>query len=304
MAKQQKALDFVNLTQGNMTVDQYAARFMEMGRFVPHLITSIAEAKQRRLIAQAQANRKRGLPYSPGGSAGKWKAPANPNKGKGMVVGNATPFTPPLCRQCGKRHSGECRLATGACFKCGQASHMTLDCPQIKPKGASTPSGRPKTSTKAKVYAITLGEVDLETDEMANAGVIAGKVKLKQYSCVQRCELGVELMSQKVLVAIPDGRNGLVVKALYQDRLSKAGSSIDLPAKERICYMGETVRLDPSMVTIEQVRKGLMSGDVAYLVMMVIIIEEPKGIQGIPVVEDFPRVFADDLPGLPPYRET
>ncbi|XP_040988942.1 uncharacterized protein LOC121236559 [Juglans microcarpa x Juglans regia] len=168
---------------------------------------------------------------------------------------------------------------------------------------------------KAKVYVITPGEVDLEANETAYATVITGKVKLKQYmacalfdsgasrsfissSCVQRCELEAELMSQKVLVAIPNG------KALCKDRLSKAGNSIQSPAKERICYIGETVQLDPSMVTAGQVRKGLMSGDVVYLVMMTNVRKEPKGIQGIPVIEDFPRVFADDLPGLPPNIET
>ncbi|XP_035545679.1 uncharacterized protein LOC118348309 [Juglans regia] len=94
IAKQQKALDFANLTQGNMTVDQYATRFMELRRFAPHLIgiekiqakkfqdglqprirnqvaclqienfqelinlAFIVEAEQRRLIAQAQVDRK------------------------------------------------------------------------------------------------------------------------------------------------------------------------------------------------------------------------------------------------------
>ncbi|KAF5471874.1 hypothetical protein F2P56_008638 [Juglans regia] len=38
-AKYQKALGFTNLTQGNMTVEQYAARFMELGRIAPHLIS-------------------------------------------------------------------------------------------------------------------------------------------------------------------------------------------------------------------------------------------------------------------------
>ncbi|XP_042950211.1 uncharacterized protein LOC122282320 [Carya illinoinensis] len=88
------------------------------------------------------------------------------------------------------------------------------------PGGASMPSNKPKVLVKAKVYAITPGEVDLQADKTAEVGVITGKVRLKQFSmcalfdskasrsfissnCVRRCELKAELMPQKVLVAIP-----------------------------------------------------------------------------------------------------
>ncbi|KAF5452159.1 hypothetical protein F2P56_027189 [Juglans regia] len=192
-AKQHKTLEFASLTQGNMTVDQYATHFMEMGRFTPHLIStekmqignfqelvnvaSIVEAEQRRLITHAQADRKKGFPYSSGSNTRKQKAPVTPSKGKGMIT----------------------------------------------PRGVSTPNTKPKIAAKAEVYAITPGEVDLETDETADTGVINGKVRLKQYvvyalfdfgalrsfisnRCLRRCELEVEPMSQKILVAIPDGK--------------------------------------------------------------------------------------------------
>ncbi|XP_040998203.1 uncharacterized protein LOC121244255 [Juglans microcarpa x Juglans regia] len=212
MAKLQKVLEFTNLTQGNMAVDQYAARFMEMGRFAHHLISaermqarksqdglqpriqnqvaclwtenfqelvnvaSIIEAEQWRLIAQAQGDRKSGFPYSPGGSMGKRKALVTPNKGKCMVVGNATLVTPPPCCRCKKRHGGKCRMAIGACFRCGQTDHMIRYCSQITLGGASMSSAKPKTAVKAKVYAITPGKIDLEADETADAGVITGSI--------------------------------------------------------------------------------------------------------------------------------
>ncbi|XP_038702123.1 uncharacterized protein LOC119998777 [Tripterygium wilfordii] len=36
----------------------------------------------------------------------------------------------PPCLTCGKRHSGQCYRATGACFKCGQLGHRMWECPQ------------------------------------------------------------------------------------------------------------------------------------------------------------------------------
>ncbi|KAF5472060.1 hypothetical protein F2P56_008807 [Juglans regia] len=173
------------------------------------------------------------------------------------------------------------------------------------------PDGRVKTPVKAKVYAITSREVNLEADETADVGVITGKVKLKLHlvcalfdsgasrsfvsvSCAKRCELDAEPLSQRVLVAIPDGK--IVAKIDCRGR----EVVFNLPAKDRICYMEEIVRLDPSVVTAGQVKKSPMSGATIYLVMMTNVIEESKGVQGIPVIEDFPRFFADDLPGLAP----
>nr|GEX67237.1 golgin candidate 5 [Tanacetum cinerariifolium] len=34
----------------------------------------------------------------------------------------------PVCTTCGRRHPGECRRATGTCFKCGQTGHLQKDC--------------------------------------------------------------------------------------------------------------------------------------------------------------------------------
>ncbi|XP_041011297.1 uncharacterized protein LOC121255072 [Juglans microcarpa x Juglans regia] len=267
-------------------------------------MASITEAEQRRLIAQAQMDRKMGFPYSLGSNTGKRTAP------------------------------------------------------QITPGGVSTTNAKPKTAAKAEVYAIMPEEVDLEADETTDARVITGKVRLKQYvvyalfhfgasrsfissRCVRRCELKVEPMSRKVLVAIPDGNvmgctsiitncpleiPNLVLTAdliifhmmefdliLGMDWLSRHYAQIDcrrwevvfnLPACEMICYMGEFVRLDLFTVTVEQVKKSLVNRDIVYLVMIKDVKEGPEGIQRIPVIEDFSKVFADELLGLPPDRET
>ncbi|XP_035546409.1 uncharacterized protein LOC118348570, partial [Juglans regia] len=193
------------------------------------------------------------------------------------------------------------------------------------PRGASTPSNRPKTSTKAKVYAITPGEIDLEADETADAGVITGSnssipvglghsanvsKSINSYSRRERnwmhkhssglpvgdCKPSFDRGSDRLSFdgIRPNLRNGLVVKAFCQVNLSQVGSSHRSTCyKERICYMDETVRLDPSMVTARQVQKDLMMDQT----------EEPMGTQGIPVIEDFPRVFTDDLLGLLPNQE-
>lgn len=46
-----------------------------------------------------------------------------------------------------------------------------------------------------------------------------------------------------------------------------------------------------------------MEGVTVYLLVVVEKAEESKGVRGIPVIEEFPKVFVDDLPGLLPNRE-
>ncbi|KAF5481570.1 hypothetical protein F2P56_002211 [Juglans regia] len=79
--------------------------------------------------------------------------------------------------------------------------------------------------------------------------------------------------------------------------------SFDLPAKDKIYYLGERVELAPLVVSTCQIKRNLREGATAYLLVMTSETKELKGAQGIPVIEDFPRVFADELPGLPQDRE-
>lgn len=47
----------------------------------------------------------------------------------------------------------------------------------------------------------------------------------------------------------------------------------------------------------------MKEGAVVYLAVMTSLVEESKGVQGIPVITDFPEVFSDNLLGLPSDRK-
>jgi cellular nucleic acid-binding protein len=37
-----------------------------------------------------------------------------------------------ICVKCGKEHLGECRIGTDLCYRCGEAGHISYNCPTLK----------------------------------------------------------------------------------------------------------------------------------------------------------------------------
>ncbi|KAF5459681.1 hypothetical protein F2P56_019608 [Juglans regia] len=76
------------------------------------------------------------------------------------------------------------------------------------------------------------------------------------------------------------------------------------PSEDIIRYVGASVKATPPVISALQARKCIEDGASAFLLMIVEKTDGNEEIRGIPVVEDFPEVFVNELPGLPPDRET
>jgi hypothetical protein len=156
--RQLRAIEFQNLVQGSMSVDQYSARFMELARFALNLIPdeeSKAErfenglnpqVKERVLcheikdyarLVEVASLAERGIRESAAAYDMKKQSKqqtsypskrsavgsgSRPSVGKSFPPTRRNQTTP--CTKCGKSHRGDCRSGSASCFKCGKTRHF------------------------------------------------------------------------------------------------------------------------------------------------------------------------------------
>ena len=75
------------------------------------------------------------------------------------------------------------------------------------------------------------------------------------------------------------------------------------PGEPEITYCGVRKILSSSMMSVMMAEKMLRKSYPGYLAYAVKVRDDDMRLEDIPVVREFPDVFPDDLPGLPPDRE-
>nr|GFC08356.1 putative reverse transcriptase domain-containing protein [Tanacetum cinerariifolium] len=76
------------------------------------------------------------------------------NSGSQQSRGPSKGYSYPVCTTCRHRHPGECRRATGTCFKCGQAGHLQKDCKKNTTASTSGQADK-KPGASGRVFTIT-----------------------------------------------------------------------------------------------------------------------------------------------------
>ncbi|XP_062164975.1 uncharacterized protein LOC133871563 [Alnus glutinosa] len=227
--RQIRAIEFQNLVQGTMTVEQYSAKFIELSRFGLNIIpdeetkserfenglnprikervmcheirnfvklvdiATIAERGMRESSAAYELKRRAASQVSY-----PFKRPALSTASRPAEKRNFPPTTGnqvPLCQRCGKVHAGECKASEPNCFKCGQRGHFRRNCPLDAPEGSRLPRNNvpPRQLTQARVYTLTPVEEDEEEERGVN-DVVTGKANVVA-DALSRKSLGVSTNS-------------------------------------------------------------------------------------------------------------
>ncbi|XP_075483672.1 uncharacterized protein LOC142523825 [Primulina tabacum] len=184
--RSQKVKEFLELKQGNMSMQEYILKFEEGCQFAPYLASNDIE-KGEHFLRGVRAEIKRDVRMSKAASYKETvekarmaeqdekkikrerqlkrqdfsaKSQGSGWKGMGKFIGKEkeehrpqAPMPPPaydrpVCPKCGKMHTCECLVGGNRCFRCGDVGHVIRNCPIKGEKGKDRVQGRIFTLTK------------------------------------------------------------------------------------------------------------------------------------------------------------
>nr|GFB37665.1 reverse transcriptase domain-containing protein [Tanacetum cinerariifolium] len=206
----------------------------------------------------------------------------------------------PMCTKCNYHHTGQCapkcgkckryghttmgcRVNTnnnnnnnnnhknqkaGACYECGNTGHIKKNCPKLKNHGNGSGNG----VAQGRAYALGGREASPDSNVIT---VTIGMDWLTKYH-------GVIICDEKI-VRVPFGREMLIFQGNGDNQREESRLNIISCTKaQKYLSMGCDVFL--ANVTTKEAKDK----------------SEEKRLEDMPIVKDFPEVFPEDLPGIPP----
>ncbi|KAL0544325.1 hypothetical protein IC582_019438 [Cucumis melo] len=373
-----KRQEFLNLEQGDMTVEQYDAEFDMLSRFAPEMIATEAARADKfvrglRLDIQGLVRAFRPATHADALRLAvdlslQERANSSKTAGRGSTSGQKRKAEQqpvpvpqrnfrsgeaargkPLCTTCGKHHLGRCLFGTRTCFKCRQKGHTADRCPlrltgNAQNQGAGAPhQGRVFATNKTEAervgtvvtgtlpvlghYALVLFDSGSSHSFISSAFVLHARLEVEPLhhvlsvstpsgECmlskerVKACQIEIAGHVIEVTLLVLDMLDFDVI--LGMDWLAANHASIDCSRKEvtfnppsmaSFKFKGGGSRSLPQVISAIRASKLLSQGTWGILASVVDTREVDVSLSSEPVVMDYPDVFPEELPRLPPHRE-
>ncbi|XP_057954010.1 uncharacterized protein LOC131148312 [Malania oleifera] len=274
-----KMEEFRNLSQKSLSLQDFAT-----------LVNKATVAEESLLEdVEVQVLKKRPTPPSCsfGARQGNWK-----RNSRGTFQNTATSQ---VCSLCGRKLAGrDIRREIVTCQETVEPHNNHTEAQRGGQQGGTA---------QARVYCLTPSDAENAGDVVTGSVVGCSKVV---------CEFSVEILGRVLLVNLgPSDMYGFDI-ILGMDWSSASYASIDrrkrevifrLPGQHEFKFLGSCVHSAPQIVLALHARRLLREGCQGYLTFLKDTLTKECKLEAIAVVCEFPNVFPEDLPGLPPDCE-
>nr|GEW98277.1 hypothetical protein [Tanacetum cinerariifolium] len=214
------------------------------------------------------------------------------------------------CHKCGKigHKERDCRgkaITTGAnaqsivtCYGCGEKGHTRNRCPKRNDLQGGESRGRTYVIKDAEKQLDISYEVELADGRVAGTNIVLGGCTLNLLNHLFKFDLmPIELETFDVVI----GMDWLV----EQDAVIVCGKKVvHIPYKNKTLVVeGDRGASRLKVISCIKARKYIKRGCQLFVAHVTEKEPEEKRLEDVPMIRDYPEVFPDDLPRLPPPRQ-
>nr|XP_016440855.1 PREDICTED: uncharacterized protein LOC107766570 [Nicotiana tabacum] len=232
----------------------------------------------------------------------------------------------PICNTCGKRHPGLCHLGTNGCFGCGGGRNclyaladrqdteahgdvvigmlniFSFDVYALIDPGSTLSYITPYIAKKFGIEPEKLGEpfeVSTPVGESVIARYIYRGCPVKVHHRLTVADLvELEILDFDVIMCM-DWLESCYAKVGCRTKIV----SFEFPGKPVLEWKGDVVAPKGRFISYLKARKMISKGYIYHLVRVKDADAQIPTLQSVPIVNEFPEVFPEDLPGVPPHME-
>ncbi|XP_023745377.1 uncharacterized protein LOC111893530 [Lactuca sativa] len=192
--------------------------------------------------------------------------------------------------------------ASRACYDCGETGHEKSDCPKARNTNASgvrivLALGQGEEMEDPMVVTDTY-VIEMENGKTESTNDIYSESTLTLDNHSFKIDLlPVSIKSFDIIICM-EWLSSNRADILCYERVV----NLNLPSGETLVVYGEKLSANLQIISCVKAQKYLRKEYHAFLVHVVVKKQEVKVIKDIPKVCNFPDIFLEDLPGVPPAR--